>query len=124
MSLRDEIQADIAEAFDDDLADAVHSFTCERIIKSNWDPVTETHEEDKVNYSGRCVLGFYNQQEVVKSNEIEVLATDRKALVLQNEITEPPLIDDKWNTPLGKFRVMYVKDDPAGVTWVVQLRGV
>ncbi|MFX5719147.1 glutamate 5-kinase, partial [Acinetobacter baumannii] len=27
MSLRDEIQADIAEAFNDDLADAVHTFT-------------------------------------------------------------------------------------------------
>ncbi len=33
MSLRDEIQADIAEAFNDDLADAVHTFTCERISK-------------------------------------------------------------------------------------------
>ncbi|HDU8450087.1 TPA: glutamate 5-kinase, partial [Acinetobacter baumannii] len=28
MGLRDEIQADITEAFNDDLADAVHSFTC------------------------------------------------------------------------------------------------
>ncbi|HDU8449905.1 TPA: glutamate 5-kinase, partial [Acinetobacter baumannii] len=28
MGLREEIQADIAEAFNDDLADAVHSFTC------------------------------------------------------------------------------------------------
>ncbi|HEJ0082636.1 glutamate 5-kinase, partial [Acinetobacter baumannii] len=27
MGLRDEIQADIAEAFNEDLADAVHSFT-------------------------------------------------------------------------------------------------
>lgn len=33
MGLRDEIQADIAEAFNDDLADAVHTFTCERISK-------------------------------------------------------------------------------------------
>ncbi|ELY3115101.1 glutamate 5-kinase, partial [Acinetobacter baumannii] len=30
MGLRDEIQADIAEAFNEDLADAVHSFTCDR----------------------------------------------------------------------------------------------
>ena len=33
MGLRDEIQADIAEAFNNDLADAVHTFTCERISK-------------------------------------------------------------------------------------------
>ncbi|MBP8005315.1 MAG: glutamate 5-kinase [Acinetobacter sp.] len=124
MGLRDEIQEDIAEAFNDDLADAVQSFTCERVTKSNWNPVSETYEEVKVSYSGRCVIGYYNQQEVVKSNVIEVLATDRKALVLQNETTEQPLVDDKWNTPQGKFRVMYVKADPAGVTWVVQLRGI
>ncbi|KCX62417.1 hypothetical protein J555_4132, partial [Acinetobacter baumannii 1146103] len=31
MGLRDEIQADIAEAFNEDLADAVQTFTCERI---------------------------------------------------------------------------------------------
>ncbi|TPS60445.1 glutamate 5-kinase, partial [Acinetobacter baumannii] len=35
MGLRDEIQAEIAEAFNDDLADAVHIFTCERISKTN-----------------------------------------------------------------------------------------
>ena len=33
MGLRNEIQADITEAFNDDLADAVHTFTCERISK-------------------------------------------------------------------------------------------
>ncbi|MDU5862824.1 MAG: glutamate 5-kinase, partial [Acinetobacter sp.] len=32
MGLRDEIQADITEAFNDDLADAVHSFTCDRVV--------------------------------------------------------------------------------------------
>ncbi len=35
MSLRDEIQADIAEAFNEDLADAVHTFTCDRIVSTN-----------------------------------------------------------------------------------------
>ena len=38
MSLRDEIQAEITEAFNEDLADAVHTFTCERISKTDWDP--------------------------------------------------------------------------------------
>ncbi|MCC8325035.1 glutamate 5-kinase, partial [Acinetobacter baumannii] len=36
MGLREEIQADIAEAFNDDLADAVHSFTCDRISRKDW----------------------------------------------------------------------------------------
>ncbi|HBN3185737.1 TPA: glutamate 5-kinase, partial [Acinetobacter baumannii] len=65
MGLRDEIQADIAEAFNADLADAVHSFTCERISKTNWDPKTETYVEVKENYSGRGVLfGSYSQYEI------------------------------------------------------------
>lgn len=33
MGLREELQADLAEAFNEDLADAVHTFTCERISK-------------------------------------------------------------------------------------------
>ncbi|EPU9020254.1 glutamate 5-kinase, partial [Acinetobacter baumannii] len=45
MGLRDEIQADIAEVFNDDLADAVYTFTCERFSKTNWDPKTETYVE-------------------------------------------------------------------------------
>ncbi len=45
MGLREEIQADIAEAFNDDLADAVHSFTCDRISRKDWDPKTETYVE-------------------------------------------------------------------------------
>lgn len=47
MGLREEIQADIAEAFNDDLADAVHSFTCDRISRKDWDPKTETYVEVK-----------------------------------------------------------------------------
>ncbi|EXC10828.1 putative glutamate 5-kinase domain protein, partial [Acinetobacter baumannii 724909] len=75
MGLRDEIQADIAEAFNDDLADAVHTFTCERISKTNWDPKTETSIEVKENYSGRGVLfGSYSQYEI---QTLGVLATDK-----------------------------------------------
>ena len=36
MGLRDEIQADIAEAFNEDLADAVQTFTCDRVVSTNW----------------------------------------------------------------------------------------
>ncbi|MCH7394188.1 glutamate 5-kinase [Acinetobacter dispersus] len=124
MGLRDELQADIAEALDEDLADAVQTFSCERIIKTEWDPLTENHIEVKESYSGRCVIGFYNQQEVVKSDVINILSTDKKGTLLQNETSKVPLIDDEWNTLQGKYRVMYVKADPANVTWVIQLRKV
>ncbi|MCH7354338.1 glutamate 5-kinase [Acinetobacter sp. NIPH 1958] len=122
MTLRDELQADIAEAFNEDLADAVQSFSCERIIKIEWDPLTEAHNTIKENYSGRGVLfGSYNQYEI---QTLGVFATDKKAVVLQNEVTMVPKIDDEWFTPLGKFRVMHIQQDTAGTIWKCQLRGV
>ena len=122
MSLRDEIQADIAEAFNEDLADAIHTFTCERITKSNWDPKTETYLETKESYTGRGVLfGSYSQYEILT---LGVLATDKKATVLQNEVSIPPRIDDEWTTEQGKYRVMHIKQDPAATIWKCQLRKV
>ncbi|MES5770350.1 glutamate 5-kinase [Acinetobacter baumannii] len=122
MSLRDEIQADIAEAFNEDLADAVHSFTCERVISTNWNPKTNTSEDVVERYEGRGVLfGSYNQYEILT---LGVLATDKKATVLQNEVTKEPKIDDEWNTAQGTFRIMHIKQDPIGASWKCQLRKV
>ncbi|HCW3710193.1 TPA: glutamate 5-kinase [Acinetobacter baumannii] len=122
MGLRDEIQADIAEAFNGDLADAVHTFTCERISKTNWDPKTETSIEVKENYSGRGVLfGSYSQYEI---QTLGVLATDKKATVLQNEVTKEPMIDDEWSTAQGTYRIMHIKQDPISASWKCQLRKV
>ncbi|WP_202744421.1 glutamate 5-kinase [Acinetobacter pittii] len=122
MGLRDEIQAEIAEAFDEDLADAIHTFTCERVTKSNWDPKTETYVEVKENYSGRGVLfGSYSQYEI---QTLGVLATDKKATVLQNEVTMVPIMEDEWVTPLGAFRVKHIQQDPAATIWKCQLRKV
>ncbi|WP_119185644.1 glutamate 5-kinase [Acinetobacter baumannii] len=90
MGLRDEIQADIAEAFNEDLADAVHSFTCE-------------------------------QYEI---QTLGVLATDKKATLLQNEVSMTPKIDDEWLTALGSFRVIHIQQDPASTIWKCQLRKV
>ncbi|EPF72555.1 hypothetical protein GCM10025882_31810 [Acinetobacter gyllenbergii] len=122
MTLRDELQADIAEAFNEDLADAVQSFSCERIIKTDWNPLTETHTAIKENYSGSGVLfGSYSQYEI---QTLGVLATDKKAVVLQNEVTMIPLINDEWVTPQGKFKVIHVSQDPSQSIWICQLRMV
>lgn len=122
MGLRDELQADLAEAFNEDLEDTVHSFTCERISKTNWDPKTETHVEVKENYTGRGVLfGSYSQYEI---QTLGVLATDKKAIVLQNEVPMTPKMEDEWVTPLGIFRVKHIQQDPAATIWKCQLRKV
>ncbi|MFW1784356.1 glutamate 5-kinase [Acinetobacter nosocomialis] len=122
MSLRDEIQADIAEAFNEDLDDAVHTFICNRIVSTNWNPKTNTSEEVIEHYEGRGVLfASYNQYEVLT---LGVLATDKKAIVLQNEVTKEPKIDDEWSTAQGIFRVIHIRQDPANIIWKCQLRKV
>ena len=124
MGLRDKIQSKLSKAFDNKLADAVHTFTCQRITYSGkYDRVTGKYEfEEVVNYSGHGVLfGSYNQYEV---QSLGVLATDKKATLLQNEVTAKPLVNDEWITPSGKFKVMFVGQDPAKTIWKIQLRKV
>ncbi|HGY3299989.1 glutamate 5-kinase [Acinetobacter baumannii] len=122
MGLRDEIQADIAEAFNEDLADAVQIFTCDRVVSTNWNPKTNTSENVIEHYEGRGVLfGSYNQYEI---QTLGVLATDKKATVLQNEVTKEPMIDDEWSTAQGTYRIMHIKQDPISASWKCQLRKV
>ncbi|MNI74808.1 hypothetical protein D3C73_1309170 [compost metagenome] len=122
MGLRDEIQAEIAEAFDEDLADAVHPFTCDRVVSTNWNPKTNTSDDVIEHYKGRGVLfGSYNQYQI---QTLGVLATDKKATMLQNEVTMAPKVEDELITAQGTFRIINIQQDPAATIWKCQLRKV
>lgn len=124
MGLRDKIQGKLAKAFNSKLADAVYSFTCERVINlGKYDRVAGKYENQEIiKYSGRGVLfGGYNQYEV---QALGVLATDKKATLLQNEVTAEPLINDEWLTTEGKYKVIHKGQDPAKTIWKVQLRAI
>ena len=55
--MRQEITADIANAFDADLKDAVKDFTAKRVILSDDDwAVNDTQVLSTINYSGRGVF--------------------------------------------------------------------
>lgn len=56
MGIRDELQTEVAAAFDTDLQDAVKDFTGSYTVRGAWDPVTETGSETLVTYSG---AGFW-----------------------------------------------------------------
>lgn len=123
MGLRDDIQADLAEAFDeeDDLADAVTAFTGSREVAGEYDPTTGT-STTTVTYSGRGVFGSFRQDEIDGQH---ILRTDIKVTALQNEVLldtddspATPKIDDKING----LKVISVGKDPAGATWSIQLR--
>ena len=122
--MRDELQAELAEAFNDDLADAVDSFTCTKPIYSGvFDFETQTYPViGSESYLGRGVLFGSYLKDLVKPADYQ--AEDAKAIVLQNEVTAVPQIDDVWATSKGDFKVINIGADPASATYTVQLRKV
>ena len=122
-NMRDELQAELAAAFNEDLADAVDTFTCEKPIYSGeFDFETQTYPVvGSESYSGRGVRGNY-LRDMVKP--IDYQTTDAKAIVLQTELTGIPQIGDVWEFYDGNFKVINIGADPASATYTVQLRKV
>jgi len=122
--MREELQAELAAAFDEDLADAVDTFTCEKLIYSGeFDFETQTYPVvGDESYSGRGVLFGSYLKDMVKPADYQ--ATDSKAIVLQNEVTAVPQIDDVWVTSKGDFKVVNIGADPVAATYTIQLRKV
>ena len=122
MGLHDEITADIKEAFDTDLADAVKPFTGSRTVQgepSIEDILTNTvgSNSTTINYSGRGVFSSYAEIEV--DNE-SIQMNDVKLIVLQDEVANSPKLDDVING----YQVVAVNQDPSSVTFTIQLRKV
>lgn len=129
MGMREEIQADLAEAFDDPdgLADAVRPVAGSRVIKGGYDPdLGGTVPGSTFRYTGRGVFGSYLAKEIDGSR---IQTEDVKLLVLQNELIEQRdgLASDVLVTPkigdlISGFRTLDVSEDPARATWTLQLR--
>ena len=119
--MRDDLQAELAEAFNDDLADAVDSFTCTKPIYSGvFDFETQTYPViGSESYSGRGVRGNY-LRDMVKP--IDYQTTDAKAIVLQTELTGIPQIGDVWEFYDGNFKVINIGQDPTKSIYIIQLR--
>jgi hypothetical protein len=122
MGMRDELQEELAVAFNEDLADAVDSFTCTKLIYSGeFDFETQTYPiVGDESYSGRGVLFGSYQKDLVKPADYQ--AEDAKASVLQNEVTGIPQIGDVWATSKGDFKVVNIGADPVAATYSIQLR--
>ncbi|MDU3815796.1 MAG: glutamate 5-kinase [Pantoea sp.] len=125
MGIRDELQAELAEAFDTDLADAVHDFTGSYTVQGEWDPVTETGGETTVNYSGRGVLSRY---ELGRIDGVNILHGDLRLTALANEVTDIPseghfiIAPDLATGSPQTYRVVTLTPDPAAATYRIQLR--
>jgi hypothetical protein len=128
MGMREELQAELAEAFDDPagLGDAIKPVEGSRKSSPVYDPSTGTTTGGTVTYSGRGMFGSYLAKEIDGSL---IQTTDEKLLILQSELfvsvggaPTPTPAEPKIGDTLGGKRVLNVSQDPAEATWTVQLR--
>lgn len=118
MGLRDELQADLGEAFDDvdGLADVMESFEATRTVSGGqYDPTTGTYPTITETWQGRWARDEWTRQEL---DSVQIQATDVKRIVLQNETEWLPAVDDVVNG----YRVVDFSQDGALATWELQLR--
>lgn len=125
MGLRDDIQADLAEAFDEDLADAVVPFSGTYLGPGVYDPVTEETTAQPVTYSGRGVLDAYDSRRI---DGVNILAGDVLLICLANEVTDKPAVghqitaEDLLTGELAAYRIVSPGIDPAKAHYEIQLR--
>lgn len=125
MGIRDELQIEVAAAFDTDLKDAVKDFTGTYTVLGDWDPVTETGSETQVTYSGRGVLARYKLRRI---DGVNILHGDLKLTALVNEVTDKPAIGHFVTAPdpitgvLQRYEVITSAADSAGAAYSIQLR--
>lgn len=133
MGLRDDIQSDIAAAFDDDLADAVQAFSFNRVTAGYIDPITgQQTGGGKLSVTGRGVFGSFKESELSSASSSpqgqHVLRTDVKLTALQDEVLSDagdqvmPEEGDRIVYPGGSMQVVWVGEDPAKVSMTVQMR--
>lgn len=125
MGLRDDIQADLAEAFNTDLADAVVPFNGEYLGPGVRNPITEETTAQPVFYSGRGVLDSYDSRRI---DNINIKVGDVMLICLANEITDVPAVGHKITTQdllTGQQAVYQLVSpglDPAKAHYEIQLR--
>lgn len=126
MGLRDELQVDLAQAFNTDLYDAVLAFAGEYMGPGVWDPVNETTTAQPVTYTGRGVLSRYEDSRI---DNVNILVGDLRLTALANEVTDTPDVGHKITAPdlmdrtkQVVYLVKSVRSDPASATYRLQLR--
>ena len=123
--VREEIQSEVAAAFDEDLADVVSDFSGSYVTYRNWDPVTETGGESTATYTGRGVLTRYKLGRI---DGINILHGDLKLTALVCEVTDKPAVGhiieiyDSVSRQLQRYEVITASVDPSASVYSIQLR--
>lgn len=122
MGIYADIQADMKEAMDDDLADAVATLTItEKASSTSYNPVGGSVTNIPVINTMRCVIvdaDLKDEGEVYS----ETTSSDIEVMVLDSERTGTFKIGDEANVRGLDYLIRQYKIDPAGATHNLELR--
>jgi len=124
MGLREELQADLKEAFDEDLSDAVRQLTLSHVSKdlTVYDPLLGTNTRTTVDYSTRGIFTNYSTNELFNST---IEPTDSKLIIIANELDVVPQIQDKITDNESRiYNIIGQLHDPINATYELQVRAV
>lgn len=123
MGLREELQADLKEAFDEDLSDAVRTLTLKHVSKDQtvYDPALGTNTRISVEYSTRGIFTGYTILEQFNSF---IEPTDSKLIIIANELAVVPQIRDIISEGTDNYNIVGQLNDPLEATYELQIRKV
>ena len=122
MGIYADIQADLKDAMDGDLFDAVATLTViEKASSTSYDPVSGGSTDTPLTYTMRSIVVDADLEDEQKSF-MDTTINDIEVMVLDSEKTCDFTIG-MWATVRGKdYTIAQYKVDPAGATHNLQLR--
>lgn len=118
MGLTSDIQSEIGIALDTDLADAAISISIIQ-VNGTYDVDSGLNTLSETSYSTR---GVFLEQFSKEDFQAEIKPGDKKVLILQNELSIEPQIDDRLLYNSLEYKIIAKMADPANVTWELLCR--
>ncbi|MCP3665746.1 MAG: hypothetical protein GY696_25165 [Gammaproteobacteria bacterium] len=119
MGLRNTVQIAVGLAFDNDLSDAVKTFTYKSVTGAAYNPANGGNTPTYSSVSSRGVFDRYSLDELHMAG---ITPEDIKVLILQNELSVTPDVDDIIVYNTIQYKVISRRRDPAEVAWELQCR--
>lgn len=120
MGTRSEIIADIQEAFNTDLADAIFELTVTNYDNGTYD--TTTGETAGTTSQQTTSRGAYIGRWKYEVFNTPIEPDDEMLLILQDELSIVPIIGTVIESSQGISRVVEIRKDPMNVTYELRIR--
>jgi len=121
VGLREDLQTDLKEAFDEDLADGVKTVVLRKRDQSStvYDPDTGLSTTPSTDYSTR---GIFDEYSTLERFNTQIAPTDVKFIIIANELSIVPGVKDKLIDGTNEYSVIRFEKDPVEATYIIHLR--